>query len=186
MALKATQIRGGQILIRDGQLFRVESVDHVTPGKGRAHVQTLLRNMRTGSAYDVRFASDDKVEKAILDTVEMEYLYADGDSHVFMNNETYEQFPMPAELLGKAMDYLLPNTTVKVVLHEDNPVGLELPNSVKLKIVETEPGLKGATAAGSAKPAILETGLTVNVPQFVEVGETIEVDTRSGSYLTRA
>ena len=149
-------------------------------------MQTLLRNMRTGSAYDVRFASDDKVEKAILDTVEMEYLYADGHSHVFMNNETYEQFPMPAELLGKAMDYLLPNTTVKVVLHEDNPVGLELPNSVKLKIVETEPGLKGATAAGSAKPAILETGLTVNVPQFVEVGETIEVDTRSGSYLTRA
>jgi elongation factor P len=186
MALKATQIRGGQILIRDGELFRVESVDHVTPGKGRAHVQTHLRNMRTGSAYDVRYASDDKVEKAILDTVEMEYLYADGDSHVFMNNETYEQFPMPAELLGKAMNYLLPNTTVKVVLHEDNPVGLELPNSVKLKIVETEPGLKGATAAGSAKPAILETGLTVNVPQFVEVGETIEVDTRSGSYLTRA
>ena len=186
MALTATQLRAGQILIRDGELFRVDSVDHVTPGKGRAHVQTHLRNMRTGSAYDVRFASDDKVEKAILDTVEMEYLYADGDSHVFMNNETYEQFPMPAELLGKAMDYLLPNTTVKVVLHEDNPVGLELPNSVKLKIVETEPGLKGATAAGSAKPAVLETGLTVNVPQFVEVGETIEVDTRSGSYLTRA
>ncbi len=142
--------------------------------------------MRTGSSYDVRFSSDDKVEKAVLETVEMEYLYADGDAHVFMNNETYEQIPMPAELLGKAMDYLLPNTTVKVVLHEENPVGLELPNSVKLKVVETEPGLKGATAAGSAKPATLETGLVVNVPQFVEVGETIEVDTRSGAYLTRA
>ena len=186
MALKATQIRAGQILVRDGELFRVESVDLVTPGKGRAHVQTLLRNMRKGSTQDVRYASDDKVEKAILDTVEMEYLYADGESHVFMNNETYEQFPMPADLLGKAMDYLLPNTTVKVVLHESKPVGLELPNSVKLKIVDTEPALKGATAAGSAKPATLETGLVVNVPQFVEAGETIEVDTRNGAYLTRA
>lgn len=186
MALKATQIRAGQILVRDGELFRVESVDHVTPGKGRAHVQTLLRNLRTGSSYDVRFASDDKVERAVLETVEMEYLYADGDSHVFMNSETYEQFPMPAEILGKALDYLLPNTTVKVVLHEERPVDLELPNSVKLKIVETEPGLKGATAAGSAKPATLETGLVVNVPQFVAEGETIEVDTRTGAYLTRA
>jgi len=186
MALKATQIRAGQILIRDNELYRVESVDHVTPGKGRAHIQTLLRNLRTGAAGDVRFASDDKVEKAVHTTVEMEYLYADGDSHVFMNNETYEQFPMPTELLGKAMDYLLPNTTVKVILHEERPVGLELPNTVKLKIVETEPGLKGATAAGSPKPATLETGLVVNVPQFVGVGETIEVDTRSGAYLTRA
>jgi elongation factor P len=103
-----------------------------------------------------------------------------------MNSETYEQLPMPDELLGRAMDYLLPNTTVKVILHDERPVGLELPNSVKLKIVATEPGLKGATAAGSPKPATLETGLVVSVPQFVEVGEAIEVDTRSGAYLTRA
>jgi elongation factor P len=186
MALKATQMRVGNIILRDGELFRVDSMDHVTPGKGRAHVQTLLRNLRTGASYDVRFRSDDSVEKAILETVEMEYLYADGDSHIFMNNDSYEQMPLPEELLGNAMDYLLPNTTVQVEMHDGRPVGLELPNSVKLKVVETEPPLKGATAAGSAKPATLETGLVVNVPQFVDVDDVIEVDTRSGAYLTRA
>jgi elongation factor P len=186
MSMKATQIRVGQILLRDGELFRVESVNHVTPGKGRAHVQTLLRNLKTGSAYDRRFRSDDFVERAVLEQVEMEYLYQDGDSHIFMNTETYEQVTLGAALLGNALDYLLPNTKVRVELHQGEPLGLVLPLSVKLKVTETEPPLRGATAAGSAKPAKLETGLTVNVPQFVEEGETVEVDTRTGAYLTRA
>lgn len=186
MSMKATQIRVGQILLRDGELFRVESVNHVTPGKGRAHVQTLLRNLKTGSAYDRRFRSDDFVERAVLEQVEMEYLYQDGDDHVFMNTETYEQVTLGAKLLGNALDYLLPNTKVKVELHQGEPLGLALPLSVKLKVMETEPPLRGATAAGSAKPAKLETGLTVNVPQFVEEGNTVEVDTRTGAYITRA
>jgi elongation factor P len=186
MSMKATQIRVGQILLRDGELFRVESVNHVTPGKGRAHVQTLLRNLKTGSAYDRRFRSDDFVERAVLEQVEMEYLYQDGDDHIFMNTETYEQVTLGATLLGNALDYLLPNTKVKVELHQGEPLGVALPLSVKLKVTETEPPLRGATAAGSAKPAKLETGLTVNVPQFVEEGETVEVDTRTGAYITRA
>jgi len=186
MSMKATQIRVGQILLRDGELFRVESVNHVTPGKGRAHVQTLLRNLKTGSAYDRRFRSDDSVERAVLEQVEMEYLYQDGDSYIFMNTETYDQVTLGVKLLGSALNYLLPNTKVRVELHQGEPLGLALPLSVKLKVTETEPPLRGATAAGSAKPAKLETGLTVNVPQFVEEGETVEVDTRTGAYITRA
>jgi elongation factor P len=186
MAMKATQIRVGQILLRDGELFRVESVNHVTPGKGRAHVQTLLRNLKSGSAYDRRFRSDDSVERAVLEQVEMEYLYQDGDSHVFMNTETYEQTTLGAKIRGNALDYLLPNTKVKVELHQGEPMGVALPFSVILKVTETEPPLRGATAAGSAKPAKLETGLTVSVPQFVEEGDMVEVDTRTGAYITRA
>jgi elongation factor P len=186
MAIKATQIRVGQILLRDGDLFRVESVNHVTPGKGRAHVQTLLRNLKSGATYDQRFRSDDVVERAILEEVEMEYLYQDGDSHVFMNTESFEQMPLAAGILGHALDYLLPNTRVKVEMHQGEPVGIDLPLSVRLKVIETEPPLRGATAAGSAKPAKLETGLTVTVPQFVEEGDTVEVDTRTGVYITRA
>jgi len=186
MSMKATQIRVGQVLLRDGELFRVESVNHVTPGKGRAHVQTLLRNLKTGSAYDRRFRSDDFVERAVLEQVEMEYLYQDGEDHIFMNSETYEQVTLGAKLLGNALDYLLPNTKVRVELHQGEPLGLALPLSVKLKVTETEPPLRGATASGSAKPAKLETGLTVNVPQFVEEGDTVEVDTRTGVYITRA
>ena len=186
MSVKATQMRQGMLIVRDGELFRVDSVNHVTPGKGRAHVRTLLRNLRTGAAHDHRFRSDDFVERAVLDQVEMEYLYQEGDSYIFMNTETYEQMPLPAEVLGNALDYLLPNGSVRVEFHEGRPIGVILPLSVRLKVVETEPPLKGATAAGSPKPARLETGLTVSVPQFIEVGETVEVDTRTGAYITRA
>ncbi|MFQ5670742.1 MAG: elongation factor P [Acidobacteriota bacterium] len=186
MAQKATQIRVGQILLRDGDLYRVESVKHITPGKGRAHVQTLLRNLKTGTSYDHRFRSDDSVERATLEQVEMEYLYQEGDQFIFMNSATYDQTSLPAEILGNALQYILPNTVVRVEFHESTPVGIVLPMSVRLKVTETAPALKGATAAGSAKPATLETGLTLSVPQFIEVGEVVEVDTRTGAYLTRA
>ena len=186
MSVKATQIRAGMIIIKDGELFKVESMTHVTPGKGRAHVQTLLRSMRTGSAHEHRFRSDDSVNRAIMEQVEMEYLYQDGEHYIFMNSETYEQVPLGPQILGDALHYILPNTSVRVELYEGKPMGIQLPLSVKLKIVETEPALKGATVSGSPKPAKLETGLMVNVPQFVGEGETIEVDTRTGAYLTRA
>ena len=186
MSVKATQIRQGMIVVRDGELFRVDAVKHVTPGKGRAHVQTLLRNLRTGAAHDRRFRSDDFVERAVLEQVEMEYLYQEGDHHIFMNTTTYDQVPLPASVLGDALDYLLPNTALRAEFHEGKPTGVILPLSVRLKVVETEPPLKGATASGSSKPAKVETGLSVSVPQFIEEGETIEVDTRTGTYLTRA
>ena len=185
MSVKATQIRQGMIIVRDGELLRVDSVKHVTPGKGRAHVQTLLRNLRTGAGHDHRFRSDDFVERAHLEQVEMEYLYQEGEHHIFMNTETYDQVPLPASVLGNALEYLLPNTTLRAEFHEGKPTGVILPLSVRLKVVETEPPLKGATASGSPKPAKLETGLSVSVPQFIEEGETVEVDTRNGAYLTR-
>ncbi len=185
MSMKATQIRVGQILLRDGELFRVESSQHVTPGNLRGFVQTRLRNLRSGSTYDHRYRSEDVVERAVLEQADMEYLYQDGDHYVFMNTQTYEQVHLSADALGEALGYMLPNTVVKVEFHEGTPLGVELPLSVRLKIVETEPAIRGATATGSAKPAKLETGLTVNVPQFVEEGDTIEVDTRTGAYITR-
>ncbi|MFQ5768115.1 MAG: elongation factor P [Acidobacteriota bacterium] len=185
MSTKATQMRVGHIILKDGDLFRVESVNHITPGKGRAHVQTLLRNLRNGSGYEHRFRAEDFVDRAVLEQVEMEYLYQDGDNHIFMNTRTYEQIPLPAALLTEALKYILPNNVVKVEMHEGMPVGVELPLSVQLRVTETAPALKGATAAGSAKPATLETGLSINVPQFVETGDVVEIDTRSGAYLTR-
>ena len=185
MAVKATQMRQGMIIVREGELFRLDSVNHVTPGKGRAHVQTLLRSLRTGAAQDRRFRADEFVERAVLEQAEMEYLYQEGEQHIFMNTATYQQVPLSTQVLGNALDYLLPNTTLRAEFHDGNPIGVVLPLSVRLKIVETDPPLKGATASGSPKPAKLETGLAVSVPQFIEEGETIEVDTRSGAYITR-
>ena len=185
MPVKATQLRQGHVILRDGDLFRVESVSHITPGNWRGMVQTRLRNMRSGSSQEHRFRSEDIVERATLEQHPMEYLYAEGDHHVFMNSENYEQVHIPAEVLGDALSYLLPNTTVSVEFHEERPMGVELPLSVRLKVVDTDPGLRGATASGSPKPARLETGLSITVPQFVVVGDTVEVDTRTGAYITR-
>lgn len=185
MPVKATQLRQGHVIVRDGELFRVEAVTHITPGNWRGMVQTRLRNMRSGSGLEHRYRSEDLVERAVLEQHPMEYLYAEGDHHVFMNTETYEQVHIPADVLGEALSYLLPNTAVSVEFYEERPMGVELPLSVRLKVVDTEPGLRGATASGSPKPARLETGLTITVPQFVVVGDTVEVDTRTGAYITR-
>jgi elongation factor P len=167
-------------------LCRVLSVTHVTPGKGRGMVQAKLRNVSSGNSFEYRFRSDETVERAILDQREMQCLYEEGDGFVFMDTESYEQVSLDKDTLGDAVGYLLPNSTLTVEFHEGRPVGVELPHSVELKIVETEPPLKGATAAGGAKPAKMETGIVVDVPQFIETGEVIRVDTRDGKYLERA
>lgn len=186
MNIPATQIRNGMIVIYNGELHRVHEASHRTPGNLRAFMQVRMRNLRSGSMIDHRFSSNDRLEKASLDTHEMEYLYSDPSGHHFMNRETYDQFTLPDEVVGESMKYLLPNTVISVDFYEGNPVGIELPNTVNLKVVETQPGLKGATASASYKPAKLETGLVVNVPQFVEAGTVIKVDTREDSYLERA
>src|SRR5689334_8868463 len=183
MNIPATQIRNGMIIIHNGELHRVHEAAHRTPGNLRAFMQVRMRNLRNGSMIDHRFSSNDRIEKASLDTHEMEYLYSDPSGHHFMNQETYDQITLPDEVVGDAMKYLLPNTAISVDFYEGNPVGIELPNTVSLKVVETQPGLKGATASASYKPAKLETGLVVNVPQFVEAGTVIKVDTREDAYL---
>lgn len=184
--MQANALRSGMCILHEGEVSRLMSVTHRTPGNLRAFVQVRMRNLRTGNSFEHRFSSTENVERAHLDTVPMEYLYSDGELHHFMNQETYEQLALSDEILGDGMLYLLPNTVIKVDLYEGNPVGIELPNTVQLEIVETEPGLKGATASSSYKPAKCETGLVVQVPPFIEAGTRIEIDTRENKYLKRA
>lgn len=186
MNIPATQIRNGMIVIYNGELHRVHEASHRTPGNLRAFMQVRMRNLRNGSMIDHRFSSSDRLEKASLDTHEMEYLYSDPSGHHFMNQESYDQITLPDDVVGDSMKYLLPNTAISVDFYEGNPVGVELPNTVNLRVVETQPGMKGATASASYKPAKLETGLVVNVPQFVEAGTVIKIDTREDTYLERA
>ena len=183
--IQANALRSGMCILHEGDICRVMTVTHRTPGNLRAFVQVRMRNLRTGNSFEHRFSSTESVERALLDTVPMEYLYSDADSHHFMNQTTYEQLALTEEVLGDGMLYLLPNTVIKVDLHEGNPVGIELPQTVVLKVVETEPGMKGATASSSYKPAKMETGLVVLVPPFIEAGAKIEVDTRENKYLRR-
>ncbi len=184
--MKATNIRKGMILRVNNVLYRVLQMDHITPGKGRAHVQTKLRNLRDGTQTEIRFRSEDDVEKVALDVREMQYLYNDDTGYHFMDSETYEQVVLSEELLGDAVNYIVPNALIQVQWFEGQPVGVELPPAVDLKVVETTPGIKDATASAQRKPAKLETGLVVQVPAFVEEGETIRVSTLDGSYLGRA
>ncbi|KAA0253075.1 elongation factor P [Acidobacteria bacterium ACD] len=184
--IAATELRPGMIVIHNGELHRAHSVVHKTPGNLRGFVQAKLRNLKSGAMNEHRFRSEDRIEKATLDTHEMQYLYSDGTGHHFMNQETYEQVALQDEVVGEAMKYLLPETVITVDFYESNPVSLELPNVVALKVVETEPGMKGATASASYKPAKLETGLVVQVPQFIEAGTVIRIDTRDDAYLERA
>lgn len=184
--IPATQLRAGMAILHDGTLCRVLSVLHLTPGNWRGMVQTKLRNIMTGNSFDYRFRSEDRVERADLEQHEMEFLYASGDDFHFMNTDTYDQVAITREDLGQAVDYLVPNTKVLVEFYEHRPVGVELPITVDLKVVETQPGMKGATASNSGKPAVLETGLQVSVPQFIDVGDVVRIDTAEGKYLERA
>jgi elongation factor P len=186
MQLVATEMRAGNIILHNGQLHRVLSVVHVTPGNWRGMVQCKLRNLKTGTQLEHRFRSEDRVEKASLDTHEMQYLYSDPSGHHFMNTETFDQITLTDEVLGDATGYMLPDTVITVDFYESQPIALELPNTVVLTVVETDPPMKGATAAGGSKPAKLETGITVAVPQFIESGTKVIVDTRSGEYVSRA
>ena len=184
--IKVTRLRAGNLIIMDGELYIVQAVEHRTPGKGNACMQTKIRNLKTGNTMDKRFLSDEKVEKAQLDCVSMEFLYKEDHGYVFMNTENYEQVHLDADTIGEGIGYLLPNTKVQVDFYEGKPVGLEFPQNVILKVVETEPFMKRATASAQVKPAILETGLKVIIPGFVGVGELIKVNTETGEYVERA
>lgn len=184
--MKANDIRNGQILRIDGELFRVLSFQHRTPGNLRAFVQAKLRNLRTGTQNDVRFSSTEDLERVALDTRQMQYLYHDPSGFHFMDTDTYDQVALSDDVVGDVMQYVVPESTVVMEWFEGRPIGVELPSSVDLKIVETAPGIKGATASAQKKPATLETGLTVQVPSFIEQGETVRVSTQDGSYLGRA
>jgi len=186
MAIPATQMRPGMVIKHNNDLHTVFSVEHRTPGNLRAFIQAKLRNLRTGAMFEHRFRSSDPIDKITVDQVQMEYLYQDGENHVFMNTENYEQLHLGKDVLGDAVDYLTPNLQISVEFYDDKPVGVELPQTVDLKIVETEPGLKSATASSVTKPAKTETGLVVQVPPFINEGETIRVDTSEGAYLSRA
>jgi elongation factor P len=179
-------MRPGMVIKHNNDLHSVFSVEHRTPGNLRAFIQAKLRNLRTGAMFEHRFRSGDAIDKITVDQVQMEYLYQDGDNHVFMNTENYEQLHLGKDVLGDAVDYLTPNLQISVEFYDDKPVGVELPQTVDLTIVETEPGLKSATASSVTKPAKTETGLVVQVPPFINEGEKIRVDTSEGAYLSRA
>jgi elongation factor P len=183
--IPATQLRRGMLIKKDGELFSVFSAQHKTPGNLRGFVQAKLRNLRSGSMIDHRYRSVDLVEKVSLDEHEMEYLYKDGNDYHFMNTETYEQTHLNQEVLGDSIFYLTPNLRIKVEFYEGNPIGVDLPPTVDMEVIETEPGLKSATASNVNKPAKMETGLVVQVPPFIDVGEKIRIDTNEGKYMER-
>ncbi len=170
----------------NNELYSVFSMSHRTPGNLRGFVQVRMRSLRSGSMMEHRFSSEDKVEKAIMDEQEMEYLYDDGEYYYFMNTENYEQMHLTKDLLGDAVNYLIPQLKVAVEFYEGKPMSVELPASVDLTVIETEPGLKGATVSNVTKPAKMETGLIVQVPAFITEGEKIRVNTSEGTYQERA
>lgn len=184
--VQATQLRPGMIVKMDGELYAVFSLFHRTPGNKRGFVQAKLRSLRSGSMIEHRFRSEDFLERAVLDEKEMEYLYNDGEAFYFMDSETFEQIHLPKDLLGDSVDYLTSNIHLKIEFYEGKPIGVELPPAVEMKVIETEPGIKGASVSNVMKPAKLETGLVVQVPPFISAGEVIRVDTAEGKYLERA
>jgi elongation factor P len=184
--LKATLLRPGMIIQHEGELYAVFSVEHRTPGNKRGSMQTKLRNLRSGTITDYRFRAEDQVDRAVLDEVEYQFLYADGDGYHFMNTENYEQIHLGKDVLGDATDYLIPDMHVMIEFHEGRPLGVSLPDTVDLKVTDTEPGLQKATASSVMKPATLETGLVVQVPPFINVGEKIKVNTAEATYVSRA
>jgi elongation factor P len=186
-SIEYSQVRKGMVIVGDdGQLYSVVDRDLNTPGNWRAILQLKLKNLKTGSITMNRVRPQDKVEQAYLDKREMDYIYQDGDGYVFMDTETYDQITLNKEWVGDQMLYMKESNKAQIVFYEGKPISLELPAMVELKVVETEPSVKGATAAAQFKPATLETGLKVTVPPFVNIGEVVQVDTRSGEYLSRA
>ncbi|HEX9119022.1 MAG TPA: elongation factor P [Terriglobales bacterium] len=186
MAIPATQLRPGMVIKHNNDLHGVFSVEHRTPGNLRAFIQAKLRNLRTGAMFEHRFRSGDAIDKVTVDEVQMEYLYNDGDAYYFMNTENYEQTHLTKDTLGDAVDYLIPNLQIQVEFFDGKAVGVELPQTVELTVVETEPGMKSASATNVTKAAKTETGLVVQVPPFINEGEKIRVDTSEGAYLSRA
>ena len=184
--ITATQLRPGMVIKFNNDLFSIFKMEHRTPGNLRGFVQVKMRNLRSGSMIEHRFSSEDRVERAALEEHEMEYLYDDGEFFYFMNTENYEQMHLTKAILGEAVEYLIPQLKVNIEFYEGKPISVELPPTVDLTVVETEPGLKGATVSNVTKPAKLETGLVVQVPPFINEGEKIRVSTAEGTYQERA
>lgn len=184
--MQANDLRPGMVIRHNSELFSIYRAEHRTPGNLRAFVQAKMRNLRTGAISDHRFRSTDDVERAIIDETEMQYLYSDGDSYHFMNTQTFDQIHIHKEVIADRAQFLVPDVMLKVQYYEGRPIDIELPPTVDLKVVETEPGIKGGSATNVGKPAKLETGLVVQVPPFIGEGETIRVDTAEGKYLERA
>ena len=177
--------RNGMTLKLEGHLFSIVEFQHVKPGKGGAFVRTKLKNVRTGAVLDRTFRGGERVEEVRIERRPMQYLYRSEDEHYFMDTETYEQFPISDAMIGERILYLKEGEILSVLMHGDTPIGVELPFFVELEITQTDPGLRGDTATGGSKPATLETGAVVQVPLFVNVGDRIKVDTRTGTYIER-
>jgi elongation factor P len=169
----------------DSNLCRVLDLHHITPGNKRAHVQCKMRDIRTGRLSDFKFRAEEDIERATLDEHEMQFLYREGDMYCFMNTSTYDQIHLSREVLGDSALYLLPEALINVEFYEEEPVGIHLPTTVDLKVADTVPGIKGATASAQVKPATLETGLIVTVPSFINSGDKVRVNTETGEYLSR-
>lgn len=184
-AISTNDLKNGITLNLDNALFTVVEFQHVKPGKGGAFVRTRLRNLRTGNMLDRTFNAGIKVEQAILEKRDMQFLYKDGDDYVFMDTETYDQVNIKPVALGDAADYLVENAVAIIATHEGEIVSVEIPASVELEVTETEPGVQGDRVSGARKPATVQTGKVVQVPLFINVGDRIKVDTRSGDYVTR-
>lgn len=185
MSVSTNDLKTGMTLELDGDLWTVLGFQHHKPGKGQAVVRTRLRNVRSGAVQDRTFRADEKVGLAILERREMQFLYRDGDAFVFMDQESYEQYHVPSAVVGEAARYLVEGATAVLPVHEGNAIGVELSAAVVLRVSSTDPGVKGDRVSGAMKPATLETGITLQVPLFVEEGDRLKVDTRTGQYLER-
>lgn len=184
--ISVNDFRTGLTIEVDGSIWQVLDFQHVKPGKGAAFVRSKLKNIRTGSTQERTFRAGEKVERAHIETRSMQYLYSNGNDHAFMDNQTFEQMELQTSQIESELNYLKENMKVDVMTYEEETLGVELPNTVELEVTETEPGIKGDTASGGTKPATLETGLSVQVPFFVNEGDRLVIDTRSGSYISRA
>jgi elongation factor P len=184
--IQATRMRKGMLVKIDNDLFRVLELQHVTPGNLRGFVRVKFRNVRSGTLSDQKLRSEDFVERATLDEKNMQYMYNSGDDYYFMDTETYDQVHIPGEALGDSVNYLVSDMVIQVEFYGDEPVGIELPQTVDLVVKDTVPAIKGATASAQLKPATLETGLTVLVPPFIAPGDKVRVNTETGQYQSRA
>jgi elongation factor P len=184
--ISATQLRPGMVIKFNNELYSISKMTHRTPGNLRGFVQVKMRSLRSGTMTEHRFSSEDRVDKAALDEQEMEYLYDDGEYYYFMNTENFEQMHLTRDILGDAIEFLVPQLKVNIEFYEGKPMSVELPPTVDLTVVETEPGLKGASVSDVSKPAKLETGLVVQVPSFINQGEKIRISTAEGTYQERA
>jgi elongation factor P len=183
--IPVTDLRRGVVFELDGEIYRVLEYSHHKPGRGNAYIRTRVRNLRTGAVVEKTFISGDRVQDVRLDHRTVQYLYSDGTLYHFMDTETYEEIALPREVLEDVIPYLVENMTLEMSFYEGEPLDIELPTTVDLEVVHTEPGVKGDTASAATKPATLSTGLVVQVPLFVDVGDIVRIDTRDGSYVTR-